>query len=86
MTSPFALFVAGALFASYAVVALFFLRFWIRTRDRFFAGFAAAFALMAGNQVAAAFTATAHGEDARAYLMRLLAFVIIIITVLDKAS
>jgi hypothetical protein len=78
------LFVSGALCAGYAVTALFFLRFWVRTRDRFFACFSAPFALMAANEIAAALTATPRGQDARDYLLRLLAFVIIIIAVLDK--
>jgi hypothetical protein len=77
-------FVAGALCAGYALAGLFFLRFWIRTRDRFFAAFAAAFWLMAANQVVAAFTPMPRGEDSRAYLLRLLAFIIIIAAVLDK--
>src|SRR5688572_13722616 len=40
-------FVAGLLVMGYAVAALFFLRFRRETRDRLFAFFAAAFALLA---------------------------------------
>ncbi|HEY3800578.1 MAG TPA: DUF5985 family protein [Caulobacteraceae bacterium] len=78
------LFGSGALCCGYALVALFFLRSWTRTHDRFFAGFAAAFALMAATEIVAALADTPRGQDARAYLLRLLAFVIIILTVLDK--
>ena len=37
---------AGAIIAGYAVAALLFLRFWRDTRDRLFATFAGAFALL----------------------------------------
>ena len=83
-TPSVVLFVSGALCAGFAVVALFFLRFFARTRDPFFAAFAVAFALMAANQaVAGVFHATA-AEDPRAYLLRLAAFVVIILAVLAK--
>ncbi|HYO75195.1 MAG TPA: DUF5985 family protein, partial [Thermoanaerobaculia bacterium] len=39
--------ISGALFAGYAVAALFFLRFWVSSRDRLFAMFSAAFAILA---------------------------------------
>ncbi|HEX8155496.1 MAG TPA: DUF5985 family protein, partial [Thermoanaerobaculia bacterium] len=39
--------VSGALTMGYAVVCLFFLRYWRDTRDRLFAWFAMAFALLA---------------------------------------
>jgi hypothetical protein len=77
-------FVAGFLCAGFFVAALFFLRFWTRTRDRFFAAFAIAFGLMGLNQIAAAYALTSEGEDARAYLLRLAAFVLIILAILDK--
>jgi len=78
------LFVGGALCAGFLVAALFFLRFWLRTRDLLFAAFAAAFVLMGANQAVSAFAHVAHGEDSRAYLLRLAAFVLIIIAVLGK--
>jgi hypothetical protein len=78
------LFVAGAIATGYALSALFFLRFWVRTHDAFFAAFAAAFALMSANQVVTAFSHSDRGEDARAYLLRLAAFAIIILAVLGK--
>jgi hypothetical protein len=78
------LFVGGALTAGYAIAGLFFLRFWTRTHDRLFAAFAAAFWLMAVNQVVASFSRHAHVEDSAAYLLRLAAFVLIILAVLSK--
>ncbi len=84
LDAPAVFFVSGALFAGFAVASLFFLRFWARTRDAFFAAFAAAFALMAANQAFAGFGHAGAGEDPRAYLLRLLAFALIIIAVLGK--
>lgn len=78
------LFVSGALCAGFAIAALFFLRFFVRTRDVFFAAFAVAFALMAGNQAVAGVSHAGAGEDPRAYLLRLAAFVVIIVAVLGK--
>lgn len=78
------LFVAGAMSAGLAVVGLFFFRFWSRTGDRLFAAFAVAFWLMALNQVVAGFSREAHAENSAAYLLRLAAFIIIIVAVLAK--
>ncbi len=80
------LFVAGAMSAGYAMAGLFFLRFWWRTRDRLFAAFAVAFWLMALNQAVAGFSRHAHAENSAAYLLRLAAFVLIIVAVLSKNS
>jgi hypothetical protein len=85
-SGPVALFIAGFLCAGFAVASLFFSRFWIRTRDPLFAAFAVAFLLMAANQLVAGFAQTSRGEDPRAYLLRLAAFVIIILAVLSKSS
>jgi hypothetical protein len=82
--SSIALFISGALCAGFAVAAAFFFRFWLRTRDFLFGAFSAAFVLMAGNQVAAGFAHVSHGESPRAYLLRLAAFVLIIVAVLGK--
>lgn len=78
------LFVAGAMSAGYAIAGLFFLRFWARTRDTLFAVFAVAFWLMAANQAVAAFERHDHAENSAAYLLRLAAFVLIILAVLSK--
>lgn len=82
----FMLFVAGVMCAGYAIAGLFFLRFWMRTRDRLFAAFAVAFWLMALNQAVAGFSRHEHAENSVAYLLRLAAFVLIIVAVLGKNS
>jgi len=77
-------FLWGALFMGCATAALFFLRYWISTRDRLFAFFAVAFAVMALNWLSLAFIDP--GEELRhtLYLLRLLAFVLIITGIVDK--
>jgi uncharacterized membrane protein len=74
----------GALFAGYAVAALFFLRFWVSTRDRLFAMFSAAFAILAVQRVALALTRTVVEDQSAFYLLRLLAFIIILVAIVDK--
>jgi len=78
--SPAAPLLAGALAMGFAVAALFFLRFWRESRDRLFLLFSAAFFLLGLDRVIA--SATAVGDAV--YLIRLLAFVLIVAAVLDK--
>lgn len=74
----------GAIAMGYAVAGLFFLRFWRDTRDRLFLFFAAALFVLAANR--AAFTAFDPGDahyDHR-YWVRLMAFGVILLAVVDK--
>jgi len=75
------LFLSGCLMMGYAVASLFFLRFWRQTRDRLFAWFAAAFATLALQR--AMLSLAADPADAL-YLLRLAAFAMIIIAIVDK--
>ena len=77
-------FIAGAMTVGYAVAGLFFFRFWLRTRDRLFAAFSAAFWLMGLNQAVVGFSQQTQGENSTAYLLRLAAFLLIIVAVLSK--
>ena len=77
-------FISGLLVAGYAVAALFFLRFWRATRDALFAWFAGAFALLAVQRVALASAAALPFEIHWYYLLRLLAFVFIIVGIVGK--
>lgn len=76
-------FVAGAIAMAYLVVALFFLRFWHRTRDALFMIFAVAFALLAANATAVVLVGPTR-EEGWVYLFRLAAFVLIIVAILGK--
>ena len=67
-----------------SIAALFFMRFWQRTGDRFFALFAAAFAALAVNWFGLA--ATDRLDESRTYFfwLRLGSLVLILIAVWDK--
>ena len=74
----------GALAALDFVIALFFLRFHARTRDRLFALFATAFGIL-GVQRLLLTVASDWGEDTVwLYGIRLVAFVLILIAIIDK--
>jgi len=76
-------FLLGAIFVTCAVIGLLFLRLWRKTRDRLFAIFAGAFWILGLNWAALAFF---NREEDRTwlYFVRCLAFVLIIIGILDK--
>jgi hypothetical protein len=71
-------FLAGLVTAGYLVAALFFLRFWRRTRDGLFASFAGAFALMAVMQTLTTLVEFGREEGGWVYLIRLAAFLLIL--------
>lgn len=77
------MYLNGSLAALSWVIGLFFIRYWRLTRDRFFVFFAAAFWIMAINWSAVAAFAT---DETRHffYLFRLLAFLLILVAIVDK--
>jgi zinc transporter ZupT len=77
-------FLAGAVTLGYAVAAVFFLKFWRKTADRLFLAFAAAFVLLALNQVLAA--ALEYGDERTpfVYSLRVLGFLLILWAIVDK--
>jgi len=78
------LFLSGLLVMSYAVAALFFVRFWRDTRDRLFAWFAASFAILAVQRTGLA-VASVHGSGTTVYyVLRLVAFLLILAAIADK--
>jgi hypothetical protein len=76
--------VAGLLAGGFAVCGVFFLKFWFRTRDSLFLAFAIAFWLMAVNQAAPPMLGAPRESIGGIYLIRLAAFVLIILAVLQK--
>lgn len=67
------------------VAALFFLRYWRESRDRLFGFFSLAFLGMAANWTELAIVRpTYDAQHPDAYLIRLAAFVILIIGIVDK--
>jgi hypothetical protein len=67
-----------------AGVAVCFLRFWRQTTDRLFLLFALAFALFGANLLLLAAINPAHESRHLIYLIRLAAFLLIIIAIVDK--
>ncbi|HYJ79057.1 MAG TPA: DUF5985 family protein [Longimicrobiaceae bacterium] len=76
--------VAGALAMGYFVAALFFLKFWRDARDRLFLLFAVAFGLLMLQRVALALVGDAPEASLPLYGLRLLAFLVIIVAIVDK--
>ncbi len=77
------LFIAGTLMMGYVTAAVFFVRFWRRTRDSLFAAFAIAFVLLAVQRVLLASHSGPDGPVAF-YLVRLAAFVVILLAIAGK--
>ncbi|PTL84453.1 DUF5985 family protein [Vitiosangium sp. GDMCC 1.1324] len=77
-------FLSGMASALCCVAGLFFLRFWRRTRDRFFAFFSASFWLMALHRVVNLYLRDSNEHLVGAYSIRLLAFVLILVAIVDK--
>ena len=76
-------FLLGGVVIACVVVGLFFLRFWAKSNDRLFVIFAIAFWIMGLNWLLLAFI---QQDEMRAalYLLRLGAFVLILIGIADK--
>ena len=77
-------FLAGALTLAYVVAAVYFVHFWHRTADRLFLAFAAAFALLALNQVTVFMLGVEDERYNYAYILRVLGFILILLAILDK--
>jgi hypothetical protein len=77
-------FISGVLAMGYVVAGLFFLRFWRDSRDRLFAMFGAAFFILAIQRFGLDFLHDKPESATPWYFARLLAFVIIIVAIVDK--
>jgi hypothetical protein len=77
-------FLSGAIFALSLVAALYFFRFWRQTADRLFAIFSLAFTCFAASRLV--LSVLEEGDEARTwvYLLRLVAFLLIVVAVVDK--
>ena len=77
-------FMGGAIVFGYALISLFFLKFWRRTKDAFFGYFAFAFLMLGIGRVVEAITRTNETTTPAVYLFRLIAFVVIIFAIMHK--
>jgi hypothetical protein len=77
-------FLSGAVTMGFLVAGLFFLRFWRRTHDPLFVAFALAFALLGLTQALLTFADIPVEERSWLFLVRLLAFALILGSVWAK--
>jgi hypothetical protein len=77
-------FLSGATTVGFAIAGLFFLRFWKRTHDSLFLAFALAFWLLGIVQASLALTDFPEEERSLFYLVRLAAFVLILVAIWRK--
>jgi hypothetical protein len=74
----------GAIAMGSLVVSLFFLRFWRSTKDRFFLFFALSFLIEAVNRVLLGLSPLKNEDAPVFYLIRLLAYALILFAIIDK--
>jgi hypothetical protein len=74
----------GAVVMGDAIAALFFVRFWKMTGDRFFLFFAASFVAIAVSRVVVDEAVPPLGHEALGYMIRILSYLFIIAGILYK--
>ncbi|CAH0198637.1 hypothetical protein SRABI118_01681 [Massilia sp. Bi118] len=74
----------GAIAMASTVIALFFLRFWRNTHDRFFLYFALSFGIEGAHRVYSALSYQENEDSPLHYLIRLLAYGLILWAILEK--
>ena len=84
MSETLLTYLSGAVTLGFFGCALFFLRFWKRTRDELFVSFAAAFALLGIGQAVLVLANIPEEHRSYLYLIRLLAFAVILCAIARK--
>jgi hypothetical protein len=77
-------FLLGVIVALSFTASLYFLKFWKQTRDLLFLTFAAAFAIEGFNRVARLFAENPAEGSPSTYLVRGLAFLLLLAAILNK--
>lgn len=77
-------FLIGAIAAASGVAGLLFLRSYRRTHDRFFLYFAASFWIESAGRFCSGFWHYVEDDDALLYALRVIAYGLILIAVLEK--
>ena len=77
-------FLTGVIFTLYLVAALFFLKFWSKTRDFLFLSFALAFIMEGFNRVRFLLVDNPEEGSSGIYLVRILAFSLIAVAIIAK--
>lgn len=81
---PLNAILVGAIFMAASVIALFFLRYWRQTHDRFFLYFALAFMLEAIQRLLGAVRPVDAPDAPLYYLIRLAAYGLILVAIIGK--
>lgn len=74
----------GAIATCSFMIGLFFFRFWSATSDRFFLFFALSFWIEGANRLLLALTIGLQEDSPLYYLIRLAAYMLIVVAILDK--
>jgi uncharacterized membrane protein HdeD (DUF308 family) len=77
-------FLLGVIATTSVTAGVFFLKFWRRTHDSLFLAFAIAFLIEGVNRIGFLFTAHPNEGSPWIYLVRLIAFLIILAAILRK--
>jgi len=77
-------FLLGVIAATSFTAGIFFLRFWRDTRDSLFLAFGIAFLVEGGNRVGLLFATHSNEASPWVYVIRLLAFLLILAAILKK--
>lgn len=75
---------SGAIMMGCLVAGFFFVKFWKRTRERLFFIFALAFWSLAIERLALGYLGANHEQSIKVYLIRLCAFLFILVGIIDK--
>ena len=78
------LLLMGAITLGHLLAAVYFLRFWRDSRDRLFLWFAIAFGILGVQRIAVAMTTQGSEAPVFLYVIRLLAFMLILAAIVDK--
>jgi Family of unknown function (DUF5985) len=81
---PHSDFFSGMITMGYFVASAFFFRFWVRTSDGLFIAFSVAFFLLAISTALTSLLSLPYEERSWLYLIRLAAFVLLIVAILGK--
>jgi hypothetical protein len=77
-------FLSGAVACGFLICGLLFLRFWRRTREELFLAFSLAFVLLGAGQTVLALASIPTEERGPVYLIRLAAFLLILLAIYRK--
>jgi len=76
--------ITGMIAMGSLIIGLFFLRFWRNTKDRFFLYFALSFGIEGVHRIVTTLTFDEHEDSPLHYLVRLLAYGLILWAILEK--